>query len=380
MKKGTGTFYGFVILFLILSLSACQGKQSNISSEEIILELITSEPITSEPITSKPEETSSTAFETTEIALESEESSTDDSNQNLDKSDFSFADLSGLEFWYSSGAGAWSTIIQINPDGTFDGYYHDSNAGESEDEYPNGTRYECYFSGKFTSLQKVGEFEYSMRCESLLVDGVLGDTEIIDGVLVVTSDAYGFENADEFLLYLPDKKLYGLPEYFLMWVGINPDALKPNQTDSETEDRLSFYGLYNVGGETGFKAYSITEQEMYENDGFSDFEHESGDSSETNGLSSTDLIGEYTDDNGDINLIIRSEEDRFHVEIGIFRLTHIDDGVGILAGDKIIFTATDASGEPISGEIIRTAEGADVIFTDSTWAYIFNGDMFRYYR
>ena len=94
----------------------------------------------------------------------------------------------------------------------------------------------------------------------------------------------------------------------------------------------------------------------------------------------SELVGEYMDENNEVGLIVEWENDSYHIEISIFRLTSIDDGVGTLEGDKIVFTATDASGSPIGGEIVKTDVGADVIFTDSTWEYIQNGDTFRYYN
>lgn len=92
------------------------------------------------------------------------------------------------------------------------------------------------------------------------------------------------------------------------------------------------------------------------------------------------LVGEFIDENGDTGLIVKAEKDGYHVEVYIFRTTALDDGVGRLEGEKIIFTATDASGEPIEGEIIATDGGADVIFTNSTWEYIKNEDRYSYYR
>ncbi len=97
-------------------------------------------------------------------------------------------------------------------------------------------------------------------------------------------------------------------------------------------------------------------------------------------VESPNLVGEYLDENGDVNLIIEEEGTEYHIEICIFRLTLLDDGVGNMDGDKLVFTATDASGEPIKGEIVETESGVDVIFTDSTWTYIQNGDTYSYTR
>lgn len=87
-------------------------------------------------------------------------------------------------------------------------------------------------------------------------------------------------------------------------------------------------------------------------------------------------VGEYLDDDGYVK--IEESGTEYHIEISIFRLTSIDDGVGTIEGNKIAFTATDDNGEPIGGEIEKTDNGVDVIFTDSTWTYIKNGDRFSY--
>ncbi len=202
----------FVIIFLALGLSACQNQTENVILSE------------------------------------------DGIKDNSDKDELSFSDLSDLEFWFGTGVGAKETRIKIRPDGSFTGYYYDANMGENSDAYPNGTRYECFFTGIFSSLKKVDDFEYSMICESLVEEGTVGEEEIVDGVRVVTVGAYGFDQANEFLIYLPEKKVYGLPENFLVWVGIVPDSLHPETDNPEIEDRLTFYGLYNVSGETGFRA------------------------------------------------------------------------------------------------------------------------------
>ena len=155
-----------------------------------------------------------------------------------DIDDLEFADLDGLIFWFGSGAGAWRTIVKILPDGTFNGYFSDSDAGEIGPNY-HGTRYECYFNGRFTSLRKTGNYEYSMKCESLNTESV--EEKIIDGVRILPSDPYGFDNADEFSLYLPGKKTSELPAEFLIWShGFGSDVV------------LTSYGLYNVGSEQGF--------------------------------------------------------------------------------------------------------------------------------
>ena len=91
-------------------------------------------------------------------------------------------------------------------------------------------------------------------------------------------------------------------------------------------------------------------------------------------------VGEYLD--SDVNepmLTIEEDKDgKYKIEIGIFRLTSIDDGIGELTEDGLKFTATDAAGNPIGGIITLDGNVATVTFTDSTWGYIQNGDTFLY--
>lgn len=93
-------------------------------------------------------------------------------------------------------------------------------------------------------------------------------------------------------------------------------------------------------------------------------------------------VGEYLD--SDVNepmLTITEDGDgKYKIEIGIYRLTTMDDGVGELTEDGLKFTATDAAGNPIGGIITLDGNVATVTFTDSTWGYIQNGDTFLYTR
>jgi subtilisin family serine protease len=153
-------------------------------------------------------------------------------------------------FIFSIGVGGWSTEVSISPDGTFAGRYSDWEWGETGTGYPNGTLYESIFSGRFGSVTQLGDYEYSMRLEYLDVEGTVGEERVVDGVKVITSDPYGLDYADEFLLYLPGRDTTDLPEEFLYWLSV------PLAWDGIPEV-LPLYGLYNVGGEQGF--YSETE-------------------------------------------------------------------------------------------------------------------------
>lgn len=97
-------------------------------------------------------------------------------------------------------------------------------------------------------------------------------------------------------------------------------------------------------------------------------------------IEDTIYIGEYLDsDVGDPNLeIAKGSDGKYIVQIGIYRLTSLNDGIGELTADGMTFTATDAGGNPISGVITVDGQTAVVTFTDSTWDYLQNGSAFEY--
>ncbi len=93
-------------------------------------------------------------------------------------------------------------------------------------------------------------------------------------------------------------------------------------------------------------------------------------------------IGEYLDSVvEEPNLeIAKGEDGNYLVQIGIYRLTLLTDGVGELTAEGLRFTATDAAGNPISGIITVEGKTATVTFTDSTWEYLENGSAFTYVK
>ena len=160
------------------------------------------------------------------------------------ESSCSFADFSNLQFWFSSGAGAWRTELEIHEDGSFSGEYYDSDMGVLNENYPNGIQYRCDFSGQFTEPEKVNAYTYSMKIAEMNYEKEPGTEEIKDGILYRYSEASGLAGAKNILIYLPGTPVAELPEEFLMWVGWREDATK-----------LPFYGLYNETKEIGFSSF-----------------------------------------------------------------------------------------------------------------------------
>ena len=156
-----------------------------------------------------------------------------------------FERLDGTTFYFLSGAGAWSTELVVSPDGSFTGYYHDTDMGDSGIGYPNGTRYECDFSGTFALAEQRDEFTYILRLTSLALKEEPGTERVADGLKLISAEAYGISGGDEFMLYSPGSQSAGLPEEFLEWVRMANAWEEPPET-------LPFWGLYNLREQAGF--------------------------------------------------------------------------------------------------------------------------------
>ncbi|MGN0335526.1 MAG: lysozyme inhibitor LprI family protein [Lachnospiraceae bacterium] len=233
-----------VALFLagtmVLSVCGCTDREPEKTVDGITIEIENSQDKDSQGEKSQSEDPSEEGAAETTDAVKDE------------KDVFSFADLKNIEFWFASGAGAWSTDLTIHADGSFSGEYHDSDMGDTGEGYPKGTRYLCNFSGQFTKPVKVNEYTYSMQIQDLSCDEEVGKEKIMDGVLYRYSEAYGLEGAENILIYLPGAPLSELPEEFRSWVGYN-------DLSNTTETELPFYGLNNEAKQYGFASYDIVE-------------------------------------------------------------------------------------------------------------------------
>lgn len=171
-----------------------------------------------------------------------------------EESNYLFPELSKYQFVFSSGAGAWQTLLNINDDGTFKGYYSDSDMGDIGEGYPNGTNYSSTFEGKFTTPKRVNDYTYSMSIESMKLEKKVGSEEIIDGIKYIYSEPYGLEDAKEIYTYTTQAPLAELPEGYRSWVGYM-------ELSDVKDEYLPFYGLYNVETESGFSSYVIDDIE-----------------------------------------------------------------------------------------------------------------------
>ena len=148
------------------------------------------------------------------------------------------------DFIFTSGAGAWQTQLTVREDGSFSGQYIDSDMGDTGEKYPNGTTYICDFDGKFSVIEKMDECTYSIKLDELNTARNPGEEYYENDIRYICSEPYGFENADEFIIFLPGKAMSDIPEEFKIWLNAFMDV-------SSTET-LPYYGIYNVNGQAGF--------------------------------------------------------------------------------------------------------------------------------
>ena len=154
-----------------------------------------------------------------------------------------------LEMTFCSGVGAWNTTLTLDPDGSFEGVYHDSDMGDSGEGYPDGTVYLCTFYGRFGDIRKLDDSTYSMTLQELNIttSHEVGEEWIEDGTRYVSSEPYGLSCGTDFLFYTPEAPVSELPEEFLNWFS------GPYDRSSLTESGvLSHYGLYNKDMGYGF--------------------------------------------------------------------------------------------------------------------------------
>ena len=95
-----------------------------------------------------------------------------------------------------------------------------------------------------------------------------------------------------------------------------------------------------------------------------------------------DYAGKYTDaDSGETALeILNNGDGSYTLEISVYRLAFLDDGVGRLTKNGLEFSATAPNGKELTGTITLTGDMATVTFTNSEWAAYSSVNEYRYYK
>ena len=159
-----------------------------------------------------------------------------------------FSQLKNLEFYFSSGAGGWRTVLHIDGSGGFSGTYSDSDMGSGENGI-HRIQMRCDFSGQFTQPVRVNDYTWSVRIGEIAYEKEAGTEEVIDGTQYCYTGPYGLEDAEDILIYLPGAPLGQLSQEFRSWVGYY----------GNTRDELPFYALNNAVHQQGFSSYDRLE-------------------------------------------------------------------------------------------------------------------------
>nr|WP_297704053.1 hypothetical protein [uncultured Butyrivibrio sp.] len=227
LKKMRIFLTGISILCVALSSAGCSAKEA-----------IQTNPEVEQTVDSSSSDTSTE--EKLDVEAVAGESALAEENSNI------FSEMPD-SFDFSSGAGAWATYVEISEDGSFTGQYHDSDMGDIGEGYPNGTVYICNFSGRFSEPEPTdSQYIYTMKLLDLQIENEekVGTSEIVDEILYVYTTPYGFENADEFLIYMPGAPLSEMTEECRSWIFLSDSIF------SEVPD--CYYVIYNVGGQEAF--------------------------------------------------------------------------------------------------------------------------------
>lgn len=184
-----------------------------------------------------------------------------------------FSEMAKYSYTFASGAGAWSTELTVNEDGSFEGSYSDADMGDTGTDYPNGIVYLCDFSGKFSTPEKVDEYTYKTTIKSMNYLNKTDGEDIVDGVKYIYSGANGLDGAKTIYFYMKGAPIDQLPKEYVNWISLSLE-------DGQTE--LSCCGIYNEAEETGF--YGWTKNGSSESNASAEKEEQDGISAELAGI------------------------------------------------------------------------------------------------
>ena len=160
----------------------------------------------------------------------------------------------GTEFYFSSGAGGWGSMFTLNSDGSFEGSYSDNEMSEAGEDYPNGTVYTSVFKGKFTDIEKLNDYSYSMTLEYVETQKPAGEEWIEDDMRFVAAEALGL-SGKEFVLYLPQTPAVETNTDFLTWWRGYYERADENGEITDPTVTLGCYAIRNTTDNFGFFAY-----------------------------------------------------------------------------------------------------------------------------
>ena len=160
---------------------------------------------------------------------------------------FVFPFNTSLSLVCTSGAGAWSDDLTLSPDGQFFGAYHDTDAGDTGEGYPNGTHYYCEYWGFVSDVEQTSDYSYACKIQGVGTQNVPGTEDIEEGILFKYTKPESLVNENEFVLYLPNTPVSVLPEGAKSWLVPLHGEFK--------EDTIGIYVFYSLSDERTYWTY-----------------------------------------------------------------------------------------------------------------------------
>ena len=201
-------------------------------------------------------ESTGTAVSVSNESLSSDDAS-NESTSSADNTDNELPDVFPMKLSFCSGAGAWSTDITMQRDGTFTGNYEDVDIDSWQ---YSEISYYCDFKGKFYHIKRMNQYSWSMDLEYLTntTKKPVGSVWVENNIEYHSEDPYGMEEGKKYIFYSPDTPTEGLPEDFLAywpcWRFFPKDADLDHPEEWIAPKTLSCYGLLNQKMGYGFFA------------------------------------------------------------------------------------------------------------------------------
>lgn len=194
---------------MVLSFAACSSKTVPQTQPETVTEG------SGETLPDKPEESvtkqQTTAAETSETQPETTE--------GLDAGVLQF--LSQIQGEYYQHGGDWTTWLTVNADGTFSGEYSAHTNPGPKAHYDVGA-----FHGSFADLKQIDELTWTVRVESVTVDGEIGrEWEDKEATYTQVADPGAPVEGTELTVYLPGTDSSQIPEEFFMWIRSSAEQM-----------------------------------------------------------------------------------------------------------------------------------------------------------
>lgn len=154
-------------------------------------------------------------------------------------------------FEFSSGAGGWSTQLNLYEDGSFDGCFSDWNMGELTEDYLKGTCRTCTFSGVFSTPRRVTDYVYAVSVQRLNYPRDVGTEWIEDGTRYIQATPYGLDKTSEYYIYLPGCPYSVFKDGQFAYIGYY-DQIPQGRFAIYAQDGSSWLGFWGHKGDSVF--------------------------------------------------------------------------------------------------------------------------------